>query len=175
MQALMVRAYLMSFVARQALLLKDKLATRYPNAWLVWEPGAWSAPPVQGNDTATRLPTAGSAVTAPQRGDALCFELDLPPKATLLRLGRASENDIVVNDATVSREHLRLTRQANGRWSAEASPQAKSTFLGPLFLMPGKPVQLSDGQKLKVGDVVFTFHEPASFVTRLSSALENMR
>ena len=171
----MVRAYLISFVARQALLLKDKLATRYPNAWLVWEPGSWSAPPVQGDESTTRLPTSHDAVTAPQRGDALCFELALPAKATALRLGRAKGNDIVINDATVSREHILLAKQTDGRWSAEAMSQARSTFFGASPLQPGQKVPLADGQRIKVGDVVFTYLEPASFFERVTGVAGGLR
>jgi hypothetical protein len=171
----MVRAYLMSFVARQALLLKEQLPARYPHAWLVWEPGSWSAPPVQGDHSATRLPTSHSAVTAPQRGDALCFELDLPAKATGLHLGRASTNDIVINDATVSREHLLFTKSATGKWSAEALGASKSTFLGSMPLAAGQKVALSDEERIKVGDVVFTFHEPRSFFVRLTTAVDAIR
>jgi hypothetical protein len=171
----MVRAYLISFVARQALLLKDKLPARYPNAWLVWEPGNWSAPAVQGNESATRMPTSQSAVTAPQHGDALCFELSAPPAAGSLRLGRATGNDIIINDATVSREHILLAKQTDGRWSAEATSQAKSTFFGSCPLPPGQKVALADGQKLKVGDVVFTYLEPASFFERVSGVAGSLR
>ena len=102
---------------------------------------------MQGDDSSTRLPTPHSAVTAPHRGDALCFELSLPAKATGLRLGRANTNDIVINDATVSR-------------SAEALTGSKPTFLCSMPLAAGQRIELSDEQKIKVGDRPRWSHRP---------------
>ena len=115
---------------------------------------------MQGDDSSTRLPTPHSAVTAPHRGDALCFELNLPAKATGLRLGRANTNDIVINDATVSREHLLLTKGASEHWSAEALTGSKPTFLGSMPLAAGQRIELSDEQKIKVGDRPRWSHRP---------------
>jgi len=91
-----------------------------------------------------------------------------------LKLGRAAGNDVIVNDATVSREHLLLSKNKDG-WIAEVTSQAKSTFFGSAPLSPGQKVLLTDRQTLKVGDVVFTFHEPASFVERVSDLSASLR
>jgi hypothetical protein len=169
----MVRAYLLSFLARQRLALKEHMAERYPNCWLAWEPGAWSVPPAAGDMATTRLPTPLPA-DRPAQGDALCFELLAKPDGSPLKLGRAAGNDVVVNDATVSREHILLFRNKDG-WIAEVTSQAKSTFFGSAPLSPGQKVLLTDRQKLKVGDVVFTFHEPPSFIERISDVTASSR
>jgi hypothetical protein len=169
----MVRAYLLSFLARQCLLLKERMAERYPHCWLAWEPGAWSAPPSAGDMAATRVPT-NLPVTCPAQGDALCFELRARDDGEALKLGRAAGNDVLVNDATVSREHLRLAKTKDG-WVAEVTSRSKSTFFGSAPLQPGQKILLTDRQRLKIGDVVFTFHEPASFIERFSEVSAGLR
>lgn len=164
----MVRAFMISFLARQALTRpREEMAARHPHPWLVWEPGAWTAP--SPTTRMTLLPPEPGA-EKPVQGDSLCFELVLKADQKGLRVGRDQGCDIVINDATVSREHLLLTKGANGFWSAEAVSQSKSTFLGAMALKPGSKVALADGQKLKVGDVVFTHLTPASFFARLTSS-----
>src|SRR5882757_1486697 len=71
----MFRAYLLSFLARQRLLLEQKFDGRYPHHWLVWEPGSWKAPPVNAAVAETRLPSQARPLARAQAGDALCFEL----------------------------------------------------------------------------------------------------
>lgn len=89
--------------------LKEKFRAKYPHPWLVWEAGAWNVPEVvEGNVAATRLPLTDLRDCLPA-GDALCFELVGQTDGSPLRLGRASNNALVVNDATVSREQLHLS------------------------------------------------------------------
>jgi RsiW-degrading membrane proteinase PrsW (M82 family) len=62
---------------------------------------------------------------------------------TIVRIGRSSENDIVVNEPTVSRRHAQLSFQASG-WVWQNSGQA------PTFLA-GQPVaQFAVGQQVDV-------------------------
>src|SRR5260370_40865169 len=62
---------------------------------------------------------------------------------TIVRIGRSSENDIVVNEPTVSRRHAQLSFQASG-WVWQNSGQA------PTFLA-GQPVaQFALGQQVDV-------------------------
>jgi hypothetical protein len=184
----MGRALLGSVLARQALLLKDALAARYPNAWLVAEGrGASPATPVD-TKSATRIPSPGGP-TAPQGADALFLELAPAAPGTLLRLGRAAGNDLVIEDPTVSRAHLALIFE-NGRWHVEVPeppkdaanaplaagalavirlPTAPKTFLRSQPLPPGQRVALTDGDTLRLGDVVCTYLEPASFLRRIGA------
>jgi hypothetical protein len=169
----MVRAYLLSFLSRQQLVLKEHMAERYPHCWLAWEPGAWSVPPAAGDMAATRVPTP-VPVDRPAQGDALCFELQARSDGAPLKLGRAAGNDVVINDATVSRDHIHLAKTRDG-WMAGGASQSKSTYFGSMPLSPGQQVLLADLQKFKVGDVVFTFHEPASFIQRLAGIASALR
>jgi RsiW-degrading membrane proteinase PrsW (M82 family) len=62
---------------------------------------------------------------------------------TIVRIGRSSENDVVVNDPTVSRRHAQLAWEASG-WIWQNSGQA------PTFLA-GQPVaQFAVGQQVDV-------------------------
>src|SRR5262245_2838783 len=77
---------------------------------------------------------------------------------TTVRIGRSSENDIVVNDPTVSRRHAHLSFEAAG-WVWQNAGQA------PTFLA-GQPVaQFAVGQQVDV-----TLASPQGPALRLMSA-----
>ncbi len=73
------------------------------------------------------------------------------------RIGRAVENEIVVSSKRVSREHACVRREG---WRAILADlgSANGTFLNGERL--SEPMQLRDGDQIKVGDVQFVFHDP---------------
>lgn len=149
--------------------LKERFRARYPHPWLVWEAGAWNVPETEQrqNVAATQLPASELRDCLPA-GDALCFELvTLGPVATTLPLGRASTNALIINDATVSREHLLLHCAPNGQWSVEALPKASPVKLNGAPLEPGRQAPLAPGARLELGDVQLTFHDAEGFFARL--------
>ncbi|MDP1826941.1 MAG: FHA domain-containing protein [Archangium sp.] len=156
-----VPAFMLSLLGRQRLLLGARFLERYPSNWLVWEPGTWRPARSEStsNTEATQLPTGGPTVR-PVGDDALCFELKRRP--TDLQLGRATDNQIVVNDLTVSRTQLHLTF-ADGTWRVHTQV---------LVMVDGLPVG-AEGAVLKnasvvvIGDVRLTFYEPEGFLVRL--------
>ena len=160
-------AFLLSLLARQYLLLKDGFSKRYGHPWLVWEPGEWNAPSPGENASiaSTRTPPSGTALM-PQVGDALCFSLE-PTKPALL-VGRSSESDIVINDMTVSREHLTLSYE-QGVWSAEAKNGTTTTHRGAV-LVPGTRVPLAQGSTLTIGGSVLTYWTAEAFLDRVQAA-----
>src|SRR5688500_14207309 len=102
-----VPASLQSLLVRQLMALKEPAwQAKHVTDWLIWEPGAWKVPHVGANMASTQI-AAPQLPNRPPQGDCLCFELK-PAAAVKLKIGRAPENDIVLNDATVSREHLLL-------------------------------------------------------------------
>jgi hypothetical protein len=163
-----MRSLLLSLLVRQHLALKERFRARYPHPWLVWEAGAWNVPETERqNVAATQLPAADLRDCLPA-GDALCFELvSLGPAQSTLPLGRASHNALIINDATVSRDHLLLHCTPGGQWSVEALPQASPVKLDGLPLPPGQPTQLVPGARLELGDVRLTFHDAEGFYSRL--------
>ncbi|MEN9798285.1 MAG: hypothetical protein RL653_1981 [Pseudomonadota bacterium] len=68
-----------------------------------------------------------------------------------VKLGRTTDNDLVLTDAGVSRKHARLF-QRGGRWHVEDSGSANGTQLNGKRL--AGPAPLSTGDKVEVGPVV---------------------
>ncbi len=165
----MARSLLLSLLVRQHLVLKEKFRARYPHSWLVWEAGAWNVPEAgRQNVAATQLPVSDLRDCLPA-GDALCFELVSvsEPGTTALPLGRAQHNAFVINDATVSREHLVLRSAPQGRWTVEAVSKSTSVKLDGVELGPGDPALLMSGARLELGDVRLTFHDAVGFYARV--------
>lgn len=160
----MARALLLSLLSRQCLLLKaNGFRERYPHGWLIWEAGMWNVPEVGEELGATRLPSGDIADCLPQ-SDVLCFEL--APSARELKLGRAPENDIVINDATVSREHLKVGFDGE-RWWAQPLPEAAQSEVNGIEMDRIHKTPLLPGVKLRVGDVALTYHTVESFLARV--------
>jgi hypothetical protein len=67
-----------------------------------------------------------------------------------LNIGRASENDVRLDDGTVSRHHARLTWTANGACQIEDLDSANGTALNNARLT--RPETLQDGDRLQFGD-----------------------
>ncbi|WP_370645150.1 FHA domain-containing protein [Corallococcus sp. EGB] len=71
-----------------------------------------------------------------------------------MKIGRTSENDLVLHDHGVSRRHARITAR-DGRYFAEDVGSANGTHLNGQLLSGEK--QLRDGDRITVGPVEFTF------------------
>lgn len=160
-----VPAYMLSILHRQQLLLKDGFVTRYPLDWLVWEPGPWrpARSQLESNLVATQLP--GSEQPARPTGeDAICFQLKLPTVGTLLRVGRATTNDVVINDLTASREQFSL-RWHEGAWSLEAAQAVVTVDGQPVVGL----VPLRSGAAIALGDVRATLLNANDMVMRAAA------
>jgi DNA-binding NtrC family response regulator len=73
-----------------------------------------------------------------------------PLTDTGLRLGKAPENDIVIDDPTVSRNHMRVTRQGD-RFLVQDLDSTNGTFLDgaqirEAYLKPGALIEMGDVQ-----------------------------
>lgn len=169
----MARALLLSLLSRQKVLLKSSgFSERYPHPWLVWEAGAWNVPEAGEELGATRLPARDIADCLPQ-SDVLCFELAPDPDREELKLGRAESCDYVVNDATVSREHLRLGFDGERWWAQPYEESAKASING-VEMDRTHRTPLVNGMQLAVGDVRLTFHSPESFLARVDAQAERL-
>ncbi len=74
-----------------------------------------------------------------------------------IRIGRAVDNDIVIASKRVSREHA-VVRREGRQVVLEDLGSANGTYLNDERVLA--PAELQDGDKIAVGDVVFTFHDP---------------
>jgi hypothetical protein len=163
-----MRAYLGSLLVRQLLVLKDRWQSRYPHAWLIWEPGPWNVPAGPPHVTPTRLPQKAAKPKSPAAGDPLCFELLPPREGDRLTLGRSAEASLVVDDATVSRLHCTLTL-AKGSWVVRPFDAAKSLTVAGKLLASGGEAALRSPTPLLVGEVQLTFVDPAGMKARLAA------
>jgi DNA-binding response OmpR family regulator len=79
-----------------------------------------------------------------------------------MRIGRAVENDIVIASKRVSRDHA-IVRREGRQILLEDLNSANGTFLNDERVLT--PVELRDGDKIAIGDVVFTYHDPDTTFT----------
>lgn len=70
------------------------------------------------------------------------------------QIGRALDNDIVVNDASVSRHHARIESR-NGTFTMRDLGSQNGTWVRGQRV---SEAPLNDGDSVKLGDAVFTFH-----------------
>ncbi|HZX93839.1 MAG TPA: FHA domain-containing protein [Myxococcales bacterium] len=75
-----------------------------------------------------------------------------------ISIGRCAGNDLVLNDAGVSRVHARLHRQG-GQWMLSDCGSANGTALNGTVLDAARPLQ--SGDRIRVGPIVFRF-DPGS-------------
>jgi len=79
-------------------------------------------------------------------------------------LGRAANNDVVVDDPSVSRVHAFLQLDGHSRvWHVLDAESSAGTFVGGERLAPGRPAPLADGAVLLLGHVELRFLAPGSF------------
>lgn len=168
----MTRAFLMSLVLEQYGRLGEAFIERYDHPWLVWDASAWSAPRADG---ATRIGPLPTGAPARKERDALCYGLFVKGDVKKIALGRANDNDIVINDGTVSRHHALLTKNQSGQWQVHAFPATSGTFCGSRLLENHEIAPLLDRQKLVVGAVDLMFYEPKSFLDLVRAHLPAAR
>ncbi|MDP1825549.1 MAG: FHA domain-containing protein [Archangium sp.] len=156
-------AFMLSLLGRQRQLLGASFFERYPSDWLVWEPGPWrpARSILTSNAEATQLPTHQEA-PRPLGEDALCFELKQTAGSSV-SVGRGTENQIVINDLTVSREQF-LLEFVGTSWVVRSR--------GTPLTVDGNPVgpagtPLHNASVIGAGDVRMTFYSPDGFPKRL--------
>jgi hypothetical protein len=160
----MSRSVMMSLLVDQHARLGDAFLERYNHPWLVWNASTWSAPSADGQTRLVRLPSSPSP---PTELYALCLALTFKGDAKRITLGRATDNDIVINDGTVSRHHAVITRAPSGSWQVQPLPDSSGTICGSQMLSERDVGLISDRQKLLVGAVELTFYESRSFLELL--------
>ncbi len=118
----------------------------------------------------TQMFLAPDAVLPPHRGAGEFTLLTLPPVTAVLRLedrtqgivvkqprariGRQGDNDIVLDDASVSRYHAIVTRDADGFW-IEDTGSKRGVFVDGERVE--EQVALASGSSIRIGDVVMQF------------------
>jgi len=159
-----VTSYLLSWLrAKFAASDEDSFRRLHPHDWLVWEAGPWHPPERTGR---TLL---GPATVPPPKGagESLAIALRPNPRRPYLTLGRGPENDVVVDDATLSRVHLVLMRQEVGGWTVRDAGSSNGTRLEGRAIAAGRPEPLPSRARLEAGSVHLTFLDSGALLARL--------
>ncbi len=160
-----IAPYALSILRRQSLLMGDDFLRRYPHDWLVWEAGPWRpASSRAGRDILTTLQPGKEGPARPEGEDCLCFPLQ--PFRGRISVGRATTNQIVLNDLTASREHLQFEHDGTA-WRVSAL--RRGTLIDTVEL-GDSPVELHPGAHIHAGAVTLTFHTSAHFLERVREA-----
>lgn len=166
----------LSMLTRQLLALGSAgFSSRYPHAWLVWEPGERVAPlPKPGIPVTTVVPVS-SPSRAPTAEDPLCFPLVVPVSGLALRVGRAPESDLVIDDLTVSREHFVLGLEGADWIITVPTASNATTMVRNMSLQHGEKMRLLDGCTVVAGGVQFTYLKSARLLARLVAGAEQLK
>lgn len=130
-------------------------------AWLVWEAGPWR-PPSARRDTLIAEPQTRLLAS----GESLAIQLEPRRPGTEVRLGRGSDCDLVVDDATLSRVHLLFAQDGARRWTVRDAGSRNGTKINgrPLH---DTPLPLEPGAAIEAGAVRLTFLDAPGLYVRL--------
>jgi hypothetical protein len=153
-----------SVIAAQ--LLADPLAfrRRITSPLLLWQVGQCN------RSTALLWVTdRGTGQVRPTVRDPMVLEVKkaLKPRngfAMGVTIGRTHNNDVVIEDSTVSRFHAYFRQDPETHvWYLVDAESQNGTYRGPLRLPAGKAVPLFDQADLALGDVALSFFSPKAF------------
>lgn len=74
-----------------------------------------------------------------------------------LRIGRAGDNTMVLNHRELSRQHLRILWREDDRYQVEDLNSSNGSWLNDVRLTPRIPVELKEGDIIRVGPFLLTF------------------
>ncbi len=84
-------------------------------------------------------------------------------------LGRTSNNDIIIDDASVSRFHAWFQADEAGRWTVADASSKNGTRVSGTRLKPKRPAPLAPDVRLRFGKVEVTFLAPEAFLKLLAA------
>ncbi len=142
----------------------DGFVREQPDDWLVWEAGPWR-PPAAARETLL----AGPGTRLVSAGESLVIALGAKDGGPAVRLGRAPENDVVIDDGTLSRRHLVLRKDGAGGWTIEDAGSSNGTTMNGLRLGRA-PTRIEPGARIEAGAVRLTYYDGASLFRRLLGA-----
>jgi hypothetical protein len=85
-----------------------------------------------------------------------------------ITVGRTGNNDVVLDDGTVSRFHGWFQRDSHGSYTLTDAGSKNGTFLGGARLVARRATPVTDGTRLRFGQVEVTFFLPAGFLKMLA-------
>jgi hypothetical protein len=162
--------YRFSVLAARLLADADAFRRDFPHPLLVWT--------VESNTRTWQLQwmtDRGTGEGRPTARDPLVLEVKkgVDPSngfAMGVTVGRTANNDVVIDDPTVSRFHAWFRRDlATNTWSLADAESHNGTLIGLVRLAPNRPVPLFERAEVRVGDVPMTFFAPAAFEQHVRS------
>jgi hypothetical protein len=85
---------------------------------------------------------------------------EFPVRSATVRIGQGTQNEIVLDDDTVSTSHARL-EYAEGEWRLTDLDSRNGTYVEGVRLTPGVPAQLSDDANVAFGAMTLRFQVEA--------------
>jgi adenylate cyclase len=80
-------------------------------------------------------------------------------------VGRAFENDVILQDTTVSRQHLRVLKNAD-RYLVTDLESKNGTFFGGKYLLPEAETEVKEGVPIAIGMTVIGIGEASMTLTK---------
>jgi hypothetical protein len=158
-----VKSYLLSWLGKaHGARTREEFEQALPGPWLVWEAGPWR-PPSPRRETIA----AGPGTRLLASGESLAIRLAPRDGGAEVKLGRDAANDLVIDDATLSRTHLVLHRDPLGRWTARDAGSRNGTRVDGVPATA--PLALVPGSRIEAGAVRLTFYDAAGLHLRLRS------
>jgi pSer/pThr/pTyr-binding forkhead associated (FHA) protein len=99
-------------------------------------------------------------------GESLAIQLEAKNGGSEVRLGRAAENDLVVDDGTLSRSHLAFWRDPAGVWYVRDVGSSNGTRVEGKDV-GREPTPLESGTRIEAGAVRLTFYDGPGLYLRL--------
>ncbi|MBL8951149.1 MAG: FHA domain-containing protein [Myxococcaceae bacterium] len=127
----------------------------------------WLAPPSKKEEPLLFATRAGGRSKRPSPGRAMFFFVEKSVKNAFtdeVTVGRTSNNDVTIEENSVSRFHAYFKPGAKGAgWTLVDAKSTAGTYVGGKKLEPKTPVVLTNAAVVRIGDVELQFLEPKGF------------
>ncbi len=163
-------------LARQFLTDPKRLRDGFTTPLLVWE-GVSSA---DGEDPLyiTVSGVRASKPSKPSTGDSLVFEMKKGNSkgnafAMGITVGRTEQNDVAIDDASVSRFHAFFQFDPKAQaWKVVDAESKNGTWVNAQKLTGATAQVVMDGARLRFGDIELVYFAPDSFMQYLKNRME---
>ena len=93
------------------------------------------------------------------RGDVREVPLSMKPGGKRLSVGRVSDNELSLNDSSVSKIHAAITMNQQGTLMVADTGSTNGTFINGRRIAYGEARQIEDGDVVGFGDVEVRFRK----------------